>query len=1149
MPSATEFLDAPVEQKKSAADFLDAAPSAESFLDAPSKTDAALQAAGVDTQPPEASYVPGEHPIAEQIAGEVLKPTTALVNTAKDFLRPSSLLQMLRIVGGPGEVKRQVIEQLPSTITAMQTVRDAKPFSQEWWNAFVPLGAQEAMAIGGVRAGELPGAKPPIQGAPHATELQGKLLPETAPAPEVRLPGPIVTPETPVAAPEPALPSPLAPVVETAPTGAAVKAETPTAEAPTPPAEVTPQGPADLAQVAQSSKTADEFVRAVQKQSIESENTGQPDLLKSIYEWERSTPENQAKFKNAGWFHIASEYWKEKAGEGPATLEVQPIEATQSPTGIRNAIVDKQRVDRGLPERMEPLRKTNPEAWDAAMAKVDENPNAGRELVADVKATPRALKPEESALLAHETVTRENNFDNAVDSVNKATDPGDLAEAKQRLSAARDDVQELYDVGQKAGTESGQSLQARKILVNQDYSLARMEATKRAIANDGKPLSESQLAEVKTAHETITELQSKLDEFETQRSQEKQTEIYRAIVKEALQSARENAKKGRTLQDTLDSAADKARERIIARRGQLQVTIDPLNVAGLVDEAIIGASHIARGVTAFAEWSAQMIKDFGDRIHPYLKELYDRAKALHDASAEQFQKKTPQEVALARYKTNLSTRTEQLVQKIAAEDYTKPVRNKTQLDQEAVNLKAKYQRAKDVFDTQLEKDRLKNRPIAEKVLDTFAKWRRAFVLSSPVTLAKLTSAAAERMVFTPLEEAVGAGISKIIPKVAEKASREGGASIKAESKSITEGFTQGMKDAWDVLRTGKSNLDVLYGNRELMPREAVDFIGSLHGALKTIPKRNEFARSFQKRVESALASGIDVSDPLVQTRLATLAYKDANRSIFMQDNRVVQFYKRGISALEQPDKATGKTPLGPKIGATALKVLLPVVKVPTNIVAETLQYSLGTVTGGTRLANALRKGVENLSPEKADLIMRELKKGSVGAAVLVLGYLNADKLGGYYQPGQKRDPGDVKFGAAKVFGVNIPTYLVHNPLLEQLQVGATIKRVAESKLRKKDEQPQGLSEGAMAAALGVTKEVPFIREMTELSKMFDPHSRGAFTGELAKSLVVPQGIQYLANKLDQSDGETVKRDPQSIVEHIETGIPGLRKNVPEKTGR
>lgn len=510
--------------------------------------------------------------------------------------------------------------------------------------------------------------------------------------------------------------------------------------------------------------------------------------------------------------------------------------------------------------------------------------------------------------------------------------------------------------------------------------------------------------------------------------------------------------------------------------------------------------------------------------------------------------------ALDTLKTRMLNRIQELSNKIKEGDFG-PARkpDPLKLDSNALVIKANYERAKLEFERQLQQYRLRNRTSVEKVADTLVKWRRGFLLSSPVTLAKLTSAAIQRLTITPAEEAIGGAISAAIPKVAAKAQREGGFNTKAEAKAITEAFTKGMNDAAETIRTGASPLDVLYGQgregyvRESMslPRSVIDFFGNLHAALKAPVKRAEFARAFEKRVSAAIHDGVDVSDPMVQTRLSVESYKDANRSIFLQDNRLVNFFKAGFRALEQPNKETGKPTVGGKLAATAGRLALPILRVPTNIVAETFTYAFGSLAGGLRLANAFAKGFENLQPQEADLIMRELKKGSLGAAVMLLGYFNASNIGGYYQPGQKRDPKDVKFGDVRLFGHEIPSFLVHNPLLEVLQLGATIRRVADAKVKG---QTKGLWSGLMAGALGLTEEIPFVREMFgELPKMFNPSEQSSFTGELAKSIFVPQLLQWLATATDKDQaGNTVPRSPQTFMQHIETGLPGLRNTVPKK---
>ena len=96
-------------------------------------------------------------------------------------------------------------------------------------------------------------------------------------------------------------------------------------------------------------------------------------------------------------------------------------------------------------------------------------------------------------------------------------------------------------------------------------------------------------------------------------------------------------------------------------------------------------------------------------------------------------------------------------------------------------------------------------------------------------------------------------------------------------------------------------------------------------------------------------------------------------------------------------------------------------------------------------------------------------------------------------------------------------------------------------------ETQGLSNGAIAGALGLADEVPFIRETTEIRKAFNPNQRGAFMGEITKSVLVPQLIEWTARQNDlTASGEVIKRAPRNTLEYIKTGIPGLRQEVPRK---
>lgn len=992
---------------------------------------------------------------------------------------------------------------------------------------------------------------------------------------------------------------------------------------------------------------------------------------------------------------------------GAVPKEFEPGQGT--PTSNKNATVDKERSQRGLPPMMTALKKTWGEAWDKAMAMIDQDFGYQDKLIKELENKPRALEDFENAALLHRRVDLRNEYDKSTREGAQAYQDGrmdDVAEANLRTAQWSDRLSELEAVTKASGTESGRSLAARKMMANEDFTLAKMELDKRA-ANEFRPLTKDERAELVALHDKLAASEKALADYqagaqeriskaeadktiaEMQRDEAKQPRIHPAILKKAEEFVA-----------GFERRANDARTRLKQRLGQVSAGVDPMI---LKDVAEIGLGYLARGTLEFGKWSAKLVEEFGDVVKPYLADAFtesqrllreglDKAptavrRAVKDSQSigeqimgtgESIEKKvtagkkneisgqvqklarlfvkqgvkdrddliskvhdvlkrilpeitrretmdaisgygdfkqltqdqinvqlrgmkgemqqiakledmakgeppaksgverrTPTEAerqlvklvnkakfefqvpitdpatqlksALDTYKTTLRNRITDLQAALDAGDYSKVERRQLQLDPEAMRLKAESERLKQQFRLGLAKDRLKARNWWQKTMDTLVKWRRGFILSGPVTLAKLTTAALARGIITPIEEGVGAGISKIVPSVASKARREGGASLTAETKAITEGFTRGMQDAWKTLRTGQSDLDLVFGKGEKLPQSFIDIFGNVHGALKAPVKRAEFARSFQKRAEAYAREGVDVTDEFVQTKIGMEAYQDAMKAIFMQRNIINDAYKRLLTRFDQFDKETGKPSLsGATLGTTA-RVLMPIVKVPTNIVGETMQYAIGSVTGSARLGSAFAKGIEKLKPEEADLIMRHLKKGSLGAAAVLTGYLAPQVFGGFYQQGQKRKKDDIKPDAMRIDGQDIEPYLIHNPFVTAAQLGATVRRVSDSKLRKKDSQTQGLSHGAMAAALGLADATPFIREMTEIEKLMNPYERDQWLAEMTRSMLVPQALQSVANQLDKDEyGDTVKRKAVTPLEGVEKGIPGLRQTLPKQ---
>ena len=75
----------------------------------------------------------------------------------------------------------------------------------------------------------------------------------------------------------------------------------------------------------------------------------------------------------------------------------------------------------------------------------------------------------------------------------------------------------------------------------------------------------------------------------------------------------------------LQKAADAAAERIKERNKGIR-TLSGFPIDDAIDYAIIGANKISKGFSSFAEWSKEMIKDFGETISSQLRTIWNEAK-------------------------------------------------------------------------------------------------------------------------------------------------------------------------------------------------------------------------------------------------------------------------------------------------------------------------------------------------------------------------------------------------------------------------------------------------------------------------------------------------------------------------------------------
>ena len=747
--------------------------------------------------------------------------------------------------------------------------------------------------------------------------------------------------------------------------------------------------------------------------------------------------------------------------------------------------------------------------------------NDVRELQKQVKQAMR-----DSGIDQNATISPEQQWKTSLDSI------------KTRLKNQIHDLTKQLETGEKSPKKKG-------VAYDEEASILRQhrDSLKKTLERiEGKPeMSDEQRVKVATAavEKSITELERRIKERDTStavkarktpetpelKKLREQRDKLRESYDEQKQLFEDMKKESKADTDPLEAQRQKfmaeTEHKVKATEKALQKSVDEYQ-RRISENDLDPAKKISS--TPETPETAKL-KAERDRLKEVYKQMQDDAKPPKD----------PEAGRLKALKTRLAKRIAEMEQQLATGDFSKaPKRAAVEVDTEAATLKDNVGRLKLEIDRIKEQQRLEDRSRFEKGFDAFNKWRRAIILSSVKTVGKLSAAAAFRQIVTPVEELFGTGLAKIpgIKDISAKAPREGAGSIQAEAAAFAQWFNrQSYIDAWNVMTTGQSSLDIAHGKPHLTNPTMIEFFGQMHAALKLIPKRAEFSRSLEKRSQHAIEQGRDITQPAVQAELAAASYVDASRAIFMNDNMITDAWKMALHSFRQHGE-------GGKAVANTMQALMPIVKVPTNFAIEVQQLSSG---GLNALAKIIQKGAKNLTPEESDYVMRAIKKQSIGAMFLILGYSMSESIGGYYQEGQRRTD-DTKPGDVIIAGVSVPHFLLHTPVLEMLQVGATLRRVQEAYRMKGEGPATSAGAGAFKAAVGVASHIPMLEEPVRLSEaMKSSEGASKFLSEFAASLVIPPDAGNLAKALD---GDT-PRKPTNFIETFENKIPGLRQNVPE----
>lgn len=449
---------------------------------------------------------------------------------------------------------------------------------------------------------------------------------------------------------------------------------------------------------------------------------------------------------------------------------------------------------------------------------------------------------------------------------------------------------------------------------------------------------------------------------------------------------------------------------------------------------------------------------------------------------------------------------------------------------------------------QIEKN---SRSTTQKVADMAFAVKRASILSGFGTIGKLSAASLGRIGLTPMENAIGSVYSHIpvLSRIAAKAPSEGAgfkASATAEGEALRHTFSKDTgSQMLKVLKEGHDTIDAISNSDKLVHSHTLlDVVGHVHAMLKEPAKINQFYRSLSlrsqheaARVKAAGMSDAEVqthmADPRTQAMITAKSAEDAQRTILQNKNLFVSLYQQLQARLKnEGQKKNSTTAPFAAVTSRAMEYMMPIVKVPTNLVAEGGSYMLG----GAKAAIALRHGIDKLTPDQADYVMRNLKKQTVGAALMAIGFsAGPSTFGGYYQQGDNKKHRPIKADESSFAG----KWAFHTAATQMLQLGATVRRVYDE---TRGSTAGKAFAGVKAGVGGLIEQVPFFDTPQHIFKATEtPTSMAKLAGQEARASFIPQFLQEAA-KLHE--GNDVTHYPRGFVDELKMGIPGLRETVP-----
>lgn len=748
-------------------------------------------------------------------------------------------------------------------------------------------------------------------------------------------------------------------------------------------------------------------------------------------------------------------------------------------TGIKNKKSNELRGEFSLPKVEVPKLGKDIEVITEGKRLVDEGEVVPRDVVHRVLETKEGMHPNEAKAMQyymHQLSAHENNLR---EQMAEAETPEQKAEVSGKLQQLSDEIDAATAANIIAGKAWSDVGNIRQILIDDAFKPSR----ERAIIKDAyggeipKDVQDRLDKLTKERDEAIAERQK----AEEQLRQKMAAQGFEKIKKEASKSAKNKEEKEKLKEEEkklLDDLKKAFRKDMGGLHSGIPIPKETLEALGK-----LAVNYFKQGVVGLEAMVDKIYNNLKDDVDGISKKDIRNAIANYEPLTEQREVK------------RLNTKADLLEDKVQPPSVTtkgnkfhpsekvdllKPSREHIEFRKSTEWVKANQRVANAEHKMKVEKRKAfeSKKNFYQKGLAWAGRLTRLSILSGYNVLAKLGAAATVGAAGKrPVEQIIGAVYSKIFSGIAKKAPIEGGynwLNARAEAAWYKDFFNpkKFVHNSWEILKSGSSDLGKRLGGAEYEHVPGLYLPTDLHQIIKDPVKRGTFEASFLNGMIWAEKNGLDIQDPLVINSIENAAYKRAQYEIFQEQNWLSRKFTSWKSSLE---KAGNK-------GATAkflVDFMIPVSTVPSNIVRRIVTTSpVGLIRGGKEVIQAYRKGIESLKPDEADHVMQQLKQGTLGTALWLIGWYGAGQFGGLYSkynPDKKRREGELAHDEMSVGGKMIPKPVQHALPLEIIQFAATARHVYDNYVdRKGESMPQAIYAAGMGSIGALVEQIPVI---------------------------------------------------------------------------